>query len=277
MKQLFLALLALAIGGLFPAPPLRAQTADDPKAEEASLAMQLHNPVAALIRVPIENDWDYGSGSGHDSIYQLSLNPVVPFQLSEDWNLITRTLIPVAVATSSPGHHANTAGLSDLAETIYFSPDQPMGGWFWGAGPGLIFPSATDRDLGAGKWSAGPTAALLRQEGGWTLGVLTGHAWSFAGDRHRDDVSTTFLQPFVSYTTKHDTTFGVDTTSEYDWTGRQWTVPVEASVSQVLHLGGQEVEVGLTGRYYAERPADGPHWGLNLSVTFLFPKRSKTS
>jgi hypothetical protein len=151
-----------------------------------------------------------------------------------------------------------------------------MGGWFWGVGPGLFLPSATDPALGSGKWSAGPTAAWLRQDGGWTFGALTGHAWSFAGDPRRDAVSTTFLQPFVSYTTKHDTTFGVDTASEYDWTGRQWTVPVEASVSQVLRLGRQDIEVGLIGRYYAECPAGGPRWGLSLTVTFMFPQAEKT-
>jgi hypothetical protein len=137
--------------------------------------------------------------------------------------------------------------------------------------------SVSPSDLGSAKWSAGPTAAVLRQDGGWTCGALNGHAWSFAGDCNRDDVSTTFLQPFVSYTTEKDTTFGVDTASECDWVGDQWTVPVEASLSQVLSLGVQQVEVGLTGRYYAERPADGPRWGLNLSVALLFPKLTKHS
>src|SRR3990172_5467927 len=151
-----------------------------------------------------------------------------------------------------------------------------MGGWYWGVGPALVFPSATHDELGAGKWSAGPTAAVLRQGDSWTAGALTGHAWSFAGDSNSDHVDTTFLQPFVSYTTKRDTTFGVDTASEYDWRTSQWTVPVEATVSQVLHFGGRDIEVGLTGRYYAQRPADGPNWGLGLTVTFLFPKKAKS-
>ena len=272
MKPCILAVLVLTIGRLFSATTLGGQAAADKEAAVAQLALQLHNPVATLSSVPIENDWDFGSGPAHAMTYTAMAKPVVPFALSPDWNLITRTIVPVIYAESPEVGGASKAGLGDITATIYFSPDKPMSGWYWGVGPGLIFPSATHNELGAGKWSAGPTAAVLRQDGGWTFGALTGHAWSFAGDPRRDAVSTTFLQPFMSYTTKNDTTFGVDTASEYDWTGRQWTVPVEVSVSQVLHLGRQDIEVGLIGRYYAERPADGPRWGLSFTVAFLFPK-----
>ena len=85
-------------------------------------------------------------------------------------------------------------------------------------------------------------------------------------------MSTTYLQPFLSYTTKHDTTFGVDTTSQYDWEGRQWTVPLEATIGQVLTIARQQLELDLTGRWYAERAPGGPQWGLSLTLTFLFPK-----
>jgi hypothetical protein len=147
-----------------------------------------------------------------------------------------------------------------------------MGGWYWGVGPGLILPSATDPLLGAGKWSAGPTAALLRQDGPWTAGALTGHAWSFASSHPGPAVSTTYLQPFMSYTTGKDTTFGVDTPSQYDWKFRQWTVPLEATIGQVLTIARQQLELDLAGRWYAERAPGGPQWGLSLTLTFLFPK-----
>jgi hypothetical protein len=147
-----------------------------------------------------------------------------------------------------------------------------MDGWYWGAGPGLILPSATDRVLGAGKWSAGPTVAVLRQDGPWTAGALTGHAWSFASTYAGPAVSTTYLQPFLSYTTDKDTTFGVDTPSQYDWKFRQWTVPLEATIGQVLTIARQQLELDLAGRWYAERAPGGPQWGLSLTLTFLFPK-----
>jgi hypothetical protein len=263
--------LALALGVSLIAATVLAQPAEEGKPKAASLALQLHNPVATLVSVHLENDWDFGYGNSKAMAYTASLIPVVPFSLSPDWNLITRTVVP-AIYAESPLSGGSRGGLGDIVATIYLSPDQPMRGWYWGVGPGLILPSASDPVLGAGKWSAGPTAAVLRQDGPWTAGALTGQAWSFASTRTGAAVSTTYLQPFLSYTTKHDTTFGVDTTSQYDWEGRQWTVPLEATIGQVLTIARQQIELDLAGRWYAERAPGGPHWGLSLTLTFLFPK-----
>lgn len=158
-------------------------------------------------------------------------------------------------------------------QSIFFSPKEPTkGGWIWGAGPVFLLPTATDDLLGAEKWGAGPTAVLLKQEKGWTYGVLANHLWSFAGEGSRDDVNATFLQPFVSFTTRKQTTFAVNTESTYDWEHSQWTVPLNAMVSQLVKIGKQPVQFTLGGRYYAEKPDGGPDWGLRFAVTFLFQK-----
>jgi hypothetical protein len=263
---------SLTLGAALAVPAVFAQPAEEGKPKATNLALELHNPVATLVSVHLENDWDFGYGNSKAMAYTASLIPVVPFSLSRDWNLITRTVVPVIYAESPFSGGGSRGGLGDIVATLYLSPDQPMGGWYWGVGPGLILPSATDPVLGAGKWSAGPTAAVLRQDGPWTAGALTGHAWSFASTRPGPAVSTTYLQPFLSYTTKHDTTFGLDTTSQYDWKSRQWTVPLEVSIGQVLTIARQQLELDLTGRWYAERALGGPQWGLSLTLTFLFPK-----
>jgi hypothetical protein len=263
---------ALTLGAALTVPAVFAQAAGDEQHQASKVALDLHNPVAALVSVDLENDRDFGYGNSKAMAYTASLIPVVPFSLSPDWNLITRTVVPAIYAESPIGGGGSQGGLGDIVATIYLSPDQPMHGWYWGAGPGLILPSATDPLLGAGKWSAGPTAAVLRQDGPWTAGALTGQAWSFASTRAGPAVSTTYLQPFLSYTTKHDTTFGVDTPSQYDWKGWQWTVPLEASIGQVLTIARQQIELDLTGRWYAGRAPGGPQWGLGFTMTFLFPK-----
>jgi hypothetical protein len=242
------------------------------KANAAELAKQLQNPFAGLISVPIENDWDFGSGPADAMTYTASLQPIIPFSLGKDWSLITRTIVPFIYAESPVSGGRSSSGLGDLIATFYLSPREMVKGWDWGVGPGFIFPSATDSSLGGGKWSAGPTAAAFWQQGPWTIGMVTGHAWSFAGDRHRSPVNTTYLKPSISYTTKGQTTFGADTSSEYDWFARQWTVPLDLSVSQLVNLGKQPVQFAITGRWYAERPAGGPDWGMSFTLTFLFPK-----
>ena len=216
--------------------------------------------------------WDFGIGSEDAMRYLVNVQPVIPFLLNQDWNLITRTILPFIHMESPVPDGDDTGGIGDILQSFFFSPKDPVGGWIVGAGPVFLYPSASDDALGAEKWGAGPTAVLLKQEEGWTYGALTNHVWSFAGSDSRQDVSGTFLQPFLSYTTKTYTTFGVNTESTYDWENSQWTVPINAQVSQLLKLGSQPVQFTLGARYYAEKPEGGPDWGLRFVVTLLFPK-----
>ena len=241
--------------------------------QEAELAKKLQNPVASLISVPLQFNWDTGIGPEDASRYTLNVQPVIPFSIGKEWNLITRTIVPFIYAESPVAGGDHKSGLGDIVQSFFLSPKAPTsGGWIWGAGPVLLYPSATERALGSEKWGAGPTAVMLKQDSGWTYGLLANHIWSFAGKDSRADVSATFLQPFVSYTTKTYTTFGLNTESTYDWKNSQWTVPINLTVSQLLKLGNQPISLQLGGRYYAEKPDGGPDWGLRFNVTFLFPK-----
>jgi hypothetical protein len=239
--------------------------------DEAELAKKLQNPIANLISVPVQNNWDFGIGSEDAMRYLVNIQPVIPFSLSKDWNLITRTIMPVIYAESPVAGFGDKYGLGDILQSFFFSPKEPVGGWLLGGGPVLLYPSATDSALGSGKWGAGPTIVVLQQQKGWTYGGLVNHVWSYVGWGDQD-VNATFLQPFVSYTTKTQTTFGFNTESTYDWENSQWTVPMNATVSQLLKIGAQTIQLQLGGRYYAERPDGGPDWGLRFAVTFLFPK-----
>ena len=241
--------------------------------QEAELAKKLQNPVASLISVPLQFNWDTGIGPEDASRYTLNVQPVIPFSIGKEWNLITRTIVPFIYAESPVAGGDHKSGLGDIVQSFFLSPKAPTsGGWIWGAGPVLLYPSATENALGSEKWGAGPTAVMLKQDSGWTYGLLANHIWSFAGRDSRADVSATFLQPFVSYTTKTYTTFGLNTESTYDWKNSQWTVPINLTVSQLLKLGNQPISLQLGGRYYAEKPDGGPDWGLRFNVTFLFPK-----
>jgi aryl-phospho-beta-D-glucosidase BglC (GH1 family) len=136
-----------------------------------------------------------------------------------------------------------------------------------------LLPTATDELLGSEKWGLGPTGVVLTQRGPWTYGALANHIWSVGGESDRADISATFVQPFLSYTTKTATTFGLNTESTYDWKSNRWTVPINATVSQVLKLGNQLIQVGGGVRYWAKSPASGPEgWGYRVTLTFLFPK-----
>lgn len=274
MKTQLFILFVLALAVALTAPLLVAQeAATDDNARTAELAKKLSNPVASLISVPLQNNLDFGIGSANATRYTLNVQPVIPLTLSPDWNIIIRTIVPVISAGSPVTGGSYSTGLGDIVQSIFFSPKEPTsGGFIWGAGPVILYPSATNNALGAGKWGTGPTALILKQESGWTYGGLANHIWSFAGQSSRSDLSVTFIQPFVSHTTKTFTTIGLNIESTYDWQNSQWTVPLNLTVAQLMKFGSLPVQFTLGGRYYAEKPAGGPDWGLRFVVTLLFPK-----
>ncbi len=240
--------------------------------ETEELAKKLQNPVASLISVPLQSNWDFGIGPRNAMRYTLNIQPVIPISLTRNWNLISRTILPVIYAESPAPGLGNKFGLGDIVQSLFLSPTEPVGGWIMGAGPVFLLPTGTDDLLGAEKWGAGPTAVVLQQSSGWTYGALANHIVSFAGTSRRQDVNATFLQPFLSYTWKTATTLGVNTESTYDWENSQWTVPINLFASQVLKIGNQPVSFTLGWRYYAEAQKGGPEWGLRFVVTLLFPK-----
>jgi hypothetical protein len=263
------------LGALACATGLIGQDAatDDEAAKAAALAKATLNPIASLISVPVQNNFDWGGGPDDDGFqYRLTVQPVIPISLSGNWNVISRTIVPYVYQENIIGT-SSQSGLADTVQSLFFSPVKPAkGGWIWGAGPVLQLPTATDDLLGEEKWGAGPTAVVLKQEGKLTYGALVNHIWSFAGEDSRADVNRSFLQPFVSYTTKTFTSFGLNTETSYDWEREQWTVPVNAFVQQLLKVGKQPLSLQLGGRYYAAAPSGGPEWGLRFQVSFLFPK-----
>lgn len=243
-------------------------------AQDADLAQKLSNPVASLISVPFQFNYDSGYGplDGHKSV--LNIQPVIPISINEDWNVISRTIIPVISQDDVAGDSGNQFGLGDVLQSFFFSPKEPTaGGLIWGAGPAFLLPTATEPLLGSEKLGLGPTVVLLKQSDGFTYGALANHIWSVAGDSDRDDISSTFLQPFISYTTKEAWTFSLNTESSYDWKNDEWAVPINFSVAKLAKIGDQPVSFQVGARYWATAPDNGPDgWGIRAGVTLLFPK-----
>jgi hypothetical protein len=270
--------------GNFPAldsVPLAVYASDEPSAsatapadggDESSedLVKKLQNPVANLISVPLQYNADFGIGSNNATKSTLNIQPVIPITLNGQWNLITRTILPIIYQDSISNGISSRFGLGDTVQSFFLSPAQSS--VIWGVGPVFLWPTATNDILGSGKYGAGPTVVVLKQTSGWTFGMLANQIWSYAGAGGRASVNATFLQPFVSYILPTYTTFGFNTESTYNWSANQWTIPLNLTVSQLLKIHGLPVQFTLGGRYYAERPAGGPDWGLRFVVTFLFPK-----
>ena len=241
---------------------------------EEEIALAAQNPVAAMVSLPLQYNYDQNIGpreDGHKNY--VNVQPVIPFSLDEDWNLISRTIVPVVWQSDLFPGAGSQSGIGDITQSFFFSPKKPSaGGWIWGVGPVIYLPTASDDLLGADKWGLGPTGVFLKQEHGWTYGVLANHIWSTGGSG-RADTNNTFLQPFLTYTTKSFTTFAVNSESTYNWETENWSVPINLMVSQLLKVGEQRLQLQAGARYWADSPDSGPHgWGARFTVTFLFPK-----
>ena len=269
---------------------------------DTSIAQELANPVANLTSVPFQNNFDFGGGRGNAFRYTLNIQPIIPFTLNDDWNLITRTIIPFAhVERVFPQPET---GVGDIVQSFFLSPTRPVNGITWGAGPVFLYPSASNDFIGAGQWGAGPTGVVLKQSGPWLYGILANHLWTVGGvpdlpsgaplllevpnsgiadpgfvesnpgSRRRERVNATFIQPFLTYTFPMQTTPYLTTETVYDWTARQSIVPINVGVNQLVSIGGQILQVGGLVRYYAETPRGGPNWGFQLRISLVFPRGS---
>lgn len=239
------------------------------------LAQQLANPVASLISVPLQFNFDQNIGPvDQGERFTLNAQPVVPLELNADWNLISRTIVPlIRQRDIAPGSGTQT-GLGDTVQSLFFSPKAPTAsGWIWGAGPALLAPTGTDDLLTANQWAAGPTGLALRQQGPWTYGLLANHLKSFAGSDNRPDINATFIQPFLAYNTPTAWTYSLNAESTYDWEAKGWSAPVQVGVGKVTRVGKQTVQFVGAMRYYADSLPNGPEGvALRFSVVLLYPR-----
>lgn len=265
---LFVATLTAQAGEEKPAPAAAA--------DAEALGKKLSNPISDLVSIPFQFNWQNGVGPNSDLQFVLNVQPVVPFHLSKDLNLIGRFIVPyLSQPVLTPGGEP-VSGLSDITFSLFFSPVSDSG-FTWGVGPVFVLPMTTDPRLGAGKWSIGPTFVALNQSHGWTYGMLANQVFSYAdtGNVNRDTVSQLFLQPFLAYTHKSMTyTLQSQTTANWEAADDQkWTVPINFLVSKLTWLGPFPFSIQGGVGYYAVHPDIGPKWRLQLAFVVLLPSK----
>jgi hypothetical protein len=269
--------LASPVAGSTSAPGPQAATASTPS--QADLQKASQNPVADLISVPLQSNFYFFDQEkipvhGTEMQYVLNLQPVIPLKLNEDWNLITRTIIPIIYMPEIVPGVGTHGGMGDIQFTGFFSPRKP-GKIIWGVGPVLQFPTATDPLLGSRKWSMGPSAVVLAMQGPWVYGVLAQNVWSYAGDGDRAYVNQMLLNPFVNYNLPAGWYLTASPNITADWHAdedQRWTVPVGGGVGRLFRVGKLPVNLTLAAYYNVEHPDFGPEWSVQFQVKFMFPK-----
>lgn len=261
---------------MFLFPVMAACLAAPAHAEESAdeIAQKLSNPVASMISIPFQYNADFGFGSEDGTKQTLNIQPVIPASISENWNLITRVIVPVIYQEDIAGRSGSQFGVGNVTPTFFFSPKQPTsGGVTWGAGPVFLLPTASNDLLGVDEWGAGPSVLVLRQSPKWTVGMLANHIWSFGGSANDPDISNTFLQPFLARQLPGGRTLTFNSESTYDWENEQWTVPINVVFSKVARVGSHTMSFAGGVRGYVDSPRGGPDWGVRLVVTLLVPEK----
>lgn len=239
-------------------------------------AKQSQNPIADLISVPLQNNANLNAGPERGTLDVLNVQPVIPIALGPDWNVITRTILPVVSEPPlSPGG-SRTNGIGDVLFSAFFSP-RTSRGWIWGVGPAIEAPSHSNMVLGNNNWGLGPTFVVLHLEAGspWVYGLLVNNVWSIRTSSSSRTYNDGLMQPFVNYNLGRGTYLVSSPIITVNWTAagsQQWTLPVGGGVGQILHLGKLPVNLQLSGYYNVARASEGANWQIRTQVQFLFPK-----
>jgi hypothetical protein len=241
--------------------------------------------VADLISLPFQNNFNFGVGSRERTVYVLNVQPVIPFHLTEEWNLITRWVTPIINQPSLFPGMSSATGLGDINPSFFFSPAK-AGDFIWGVGPTFTLPTASDRLLGSGKWSMGPTGVVLKIAGPWVLGALINNQWSVGGWGDRN-VNAMLLQPFLNYNLPAGWYLSsapiITANWQADKAGSVWTVPVGGGIGKLFRLGQilplegsplakLPINTQLQAFANVAKPEFGADWQLRIQIQFLFPR-----
>lgn len=255
---------------------LPASGQSPPGEGDGSLAAKSQNPIASLISVPIQPTFNFGLGPHDRTQTVLNVQPVIPFDLGEDFSLVTRWIMPVINQPDLTRNSGATFGLGDFNPSLFLVPKMP-GNLMVGFGPTFLVPTATDRMLGNGKWGVGPTAVVVWSPAPWVMGALINNIWSIGGDSRRKNVSRMTLQPFLNYNLSDGWYLTTGPIITADWAARsgdRWTVPIGGGFGKIWRIGAQPVNTSVQAYYNVVHPDStrGPDWTLRLQWTFLFPR-----
>jgi len=251
---------------------LSAFAQEEPKAGASAqeLADKLANPVASLISVPLQNNLTYGIGPYNGSKYQINIQPVIPFKLSENLNLITRYILPVVDQQDVIAENSHEFGLSDATVTAFFAPKTK--GIILGVGPAFLVPTATEKFLGTEKFGVGPSVLVMHQGKGLSIGFIANQIWSVAGNENRADFNQFYTQIFLTHSYKSGASLGITSEITQNWEGNTTLITLSPNVGAITKLGGQTMQFAVMPLIPIVGHSDiRPDWGLRAVVAFVFP------
>lgn len=266
-KHVAVAVAMAAIPAAATAQPTTAQAQ-----EVLELAKKTQNPVGDVTAVPFQFNFNTGGDLEEQTALNLNFQPAIPFRLTEDWNVLFRSIVPINTVPTSDGMRAS--GVGDIQAQVYVTPSRP-GGLIWGVGPMFSFPTATAAPLETGSWALGPGAVLVKDVGPWVIGGLFQQFWTVADTGGDPDIDLFVLQPFVNYNFGPGWALAFAPLITANWngdSGNQWTVPLGLGITKTTVFNRRPMSLGVQYYTNATRPDGAAGHQLRFAVSFLFPK-----
>ncbi len=244
------------------------------------LAKIAQNPVGNLISVPFQENAYFNVGPLNGTQNVLNIQPVIPISLNDDWNIITRTILPIISLPAFYPGQGSTSGIGDVQVSAFLSPAKP-GAWIWGIGAVTQLPTHSNNLLGNDNAGLGPTFVMLHLTHGdpWVYGVLINNVWSVGsspnpfGDASK--YNNGLVQPFLNYNFEGGAYLTTSPIITANWEARGsqvWTVPMGGGVGKLFKIGKLPVNTQISGYYNVVRPDFSNNWQIRAQVQFMFPK-----
>lgn len=273
MRKMWVAtILGLAVpAALLAQDAAKPETPAEIQAKAEALAKQTQNPVADLVTVPVQFNWYTGGGLGDETMQVINVQPVLPLSLDDEWNLVSRTVVPIVNAPLAFGERST--GIGDIQEQMYLTKTKP-GKVIWGFGPILSFPTATNDVLTTGQFALGVDFVILTMPGKWVIGAIANNMWRIAGGDNTAAINAFFVQPFVNFNLKKGWAISTSPSITANWnapSGQEWTVPIGLGVSKVDRIGKQPVNLSLQYYHNVVRPDAAGADVVRMVFALLYP------
>lgn len=241
--------------------------------DDSSLAKKTQNPIADLITVPFNNYATFNYG-GRGTFDLLEIQPVIPIHLTPDWNVITRTVLPVVWTPDLSPLPTVPVGIAPTDFSAFLTPSKETNGWLWGVGPIVQIPTISSADLGSNVWGGGPTAVVVYTGDKIVAGALVNTIWSFGGTKGPggNSYNTTLFEPFFNYNFPHGWFAYSDPIITANWQARgtKWTVPFGGGVGRIVRIGKLPIKLEAGLFYNIVQPISGGRWVLNTELALIF-------
>ena len=237
------------------------------------LARKMQNPVSDRLSFSFVGDLNFRAGLNKETQGIFKIRSIKSFNLGDNWNLVARPVIPVIHQPEIVPGRGDQFGLGDISLALFLTPRSSRFAVF-GVGPTVVFPSATEKTLGLGKWRVGPALAVVSMPGPWIFGTVVSNLWSVGGNSNRADVNSLTVQPFVYYNFPSGWYLYSAPTITAAWTAHhsdRWIVPLGGGFGKIFKIGEQKMNAAVQAFHNIEQTTVIGDWTLRLQFQFLFP------